>query len=120
VAGHVQESHPVSYSRGSILHVEYEFEVNGVRHTSSRFRFSPKNGPSTGEWPWEDLAPGKDVTVFYNANDPHQSVLEPGVSPGDWFCIAAMAAILTLFLGILWGAFRRAPANRGREAPPPH
>src|SRR5205823_11535721 len=49
VVGHVQQSQTTSYGRGSILHVEYEFQVNGVGYASSRFRFSPKNGPSTGE-----------------------------------------------------------------------
>jgi hypothetical protein len=115
VAGHVQQSQKVSYGRGSILHVEYEFELNGVRYASSRFRFSPKNGPSTGEAPWEDYAPGKAVTVFYNAGDPDQCVLEPGVSPSVWFPSAGMGAVLALFLGILWSALRRNPATRGTE-----
>ena len=116
VVGHVQQSQTASYGRGSILHVEYEFQVNGVGYASSRFRFSPKNGPSTGEAPWENFAPGKDVTVFYNADNPNQCVIEPGVSAGVWFQIAGMAAVLALFLGILWSSLRRAPAKRGAES----
>ncbi len=115
VVGRVQQSQTDSYGRGSILHVEYEFQLNGAGYTSSRFRFSPKNGPSKGEWPWEDLAPGKDVTVFYNADDPNQCVLEPGVSPSVWFPSAGMGAVLALFAVILWKSLRRNPATRGTE-----
>ena len=112
VVGRVQQSKTDSYSRGQILRVDYEFQVDGVTHASSRFRFSPKNGPSTGEAPWEDYAPGKAVTVFYNPHDPNQCVLEPGVYMGDWFVIAVFTAVLALFLGILWSALRNTATKR--------
>jgi hypothetical protein len=111
VVGQVQESQADSYGRGQILRVHYEFMVNGVVYSSSRFRFSRKNGPSPGEAPWKDYAPGKSVMVFYNPDDPSQCVLEPGVSLGDWFIVVAFGAVLAFFVGILWHSLRGSAAK---------
>jgi hypothetical protein len=112
VVGQVQQSQTVSYSRGRILRVDYEFQVNGVTYASSRFRFSPKNGPSTGEAIWEDYAPGKAVTVFYNPDDPNQCVLQPGVYAGDGLIIVVFGAVLALFVAILWRSLRGSAVKR--------
>jgi hypothetical protein len=116
VVGRVQQSQPDSYGRGRILRVDYEFQVKDVTYASSRFRFSPKNGPSTGEARWEDYAPGKTVMVHYNPDDPSQCVLEPGVFLGDSFVIGVFTAILALFGWILRTALRRGPRNDGTQA----
>ncbi len=111
VVGHVLDSQPAHYGRGSILHVEYEFQVDGVSYVSSRYRFSPKNGPSSGEAQAGDYAPGTAVTVFYDASNPNQCVIRPGVYAGDSFCIAFFAAVIALQVFILWGALRGARAK---------
>jgi len=112
VVGRVQDSYSVSYSRGSILRVQYEFEVDGVRYSSSRFRFSPKNGASSSEVEGKDYAPGQSLTVYYDAQDPSQCVLQPGVSGGDWFVMTGMAAVLGLLVAIVWASVRQAHVKR--------
>ena len=65
--------------------IEYEYEVNGDRHTARRVRYRGDSGDPTGtrgkddaEAAVERYPPGKIVQVHYSPHDPAQAVLEPG------------------------------------------
>jgi hypothetical protein len=84
--------------------VEYEYSVFGVSHSADRIAFG-YSGSSFGWWVAEQhlepYHPGAQVVVYYDPNNPAESVLEPGMSKAinSRFVVFIMfaAAFFTVF-----------------------
>jgi hypothetical protein len=83
--------------------VRYEYEVDGRRYTSRQLtawerRFSIKEAGAARRW--ADRYPeGSEVTVYYDPDDPHDGILEPGASRRDW--AAFYVGVGLIVLGVL-------------------
>lgn len=67
--------------------VAYDYTVNGTRYTGDRVTFGSVSTSSTARARrvLNRYPKGKEVTVYYNPEDPEQSVLEPGIHGATWF-----------------------------------
>ncbi len=67
--------------------VAYEYQQGGTRRTGDRVEFGEiSTGDSSDAQQVLDRYPvGREVTVYYNPEDPADSVLEPGVSGSTFF-----------------------------------
>jgi Protein of unknown function (DUF3592) len=64
--------------------VAYAFEVCGKKYRGERISVGEVAGNCTIETTLARYPVGKDVTVFYDPNDPSRSVLERDLPPGFW------------------------------------
>jgi len=80
-------------------HVVYSFEVDGEKFESNRLWFGGDYSTSDRSEMFEIVKKypaGQDVTVYYSADDPSQSVLTPGAFASSYI----MYGIGMAFLGI--------------------
>ena len=80
--------------------VEYEYEVGGAIHHSSKIRYLMRAFYNVDEAnDVQSVYPtGRTVTASYDPQDPERSVLEPGLQPGMW-----TQALIALFFCALCG-----------------
>lgn len=82
----------------------YEYEVDGVRHSSSRVGYGDYSTNYSGHARniVKQYPKGAAVTVHYMPEKPGESVLEPGVHARTYF-VPALGAVFTTFgLLMLW------------------
>ena len=85
--------------RGSVL-VYYEYVVNGRQYRGKRLRFAPWGALSFDDAKADVLKyrPTCSIQIHYNPAVPNDSVIELGVVPSLWLCIAGSAAFGALAL----------------------
>ena len=94
-----------TYSAG----VEYEFHVLEELITGNRIKFGKVStgDPSDARKHLNKYKKGKAVDVFYDQEDPYESVLEPGVHGSTWFMpIFGIAFALFGSIFVLIGIFK--------------
>ncbi|WP_113880736.1 MULTISPECIES: DUF3592 domain-containing protein [Marinobacter] len=66
---------------GHILNIKYRYKVSGKNYTSTRINFSLNESAGNkahAEELLNNYRNGRVVKVYYNPNNPEQSVIEPG------------------------------------------
>lgn len=95
VPGRLLRAEFVEGSRGwgGSANVSYAYEVSARKLTGSRVRFGPLwgSGSLTASWDVDDYRGVRDLTVYYDPDEPSRSVLEPGPMPGLWIAVVASA-----------------------------
>ena len=92
-------------------HITYEYEINGIIYSNDDVKVGGTIGTTSINWARETLnqyPKDKIVNIYYNPEDPGQSVLEVGLHFSTWFP-------LTMGLGIFFFSWciRRAFFNLG-------
>ena len=78
--------------------INYEYIVNHETLTSNSIKFgevSTGNASDASRYSTK-YAAGQSVKVYYNEEDPYESVLEPGVHASTWF-LPVFGAVFALF-----------------------
>ncbi len=108
--------------------IEYEFQVGARKVIGSRIGIGDDSGGANLEATLKRYPVGANVTVYYDADDPTQCVLErdglQGISKRELLAgCASGIAILALFGGAIYGLFAYGPdfiaAHFPRAAPNP-
>lgn len=88
-------------------HVEYRYEVDGKRYTSSRISFSDYGSSikSSHEERAGRYPAGREIQVFYDPKDPGKAVLEIGAPVVDYLTIA-FGAVFVGIGGFMFFVFR--------------
>ena len=68
--------------RKTSLRVTYRYRVHDKPYRNDRRQFGPEVLTLTGGSIDPKYEPGASITVFYNPDDPSDSVLEAGLRPG--------------------------------------
>lgn len=100
------------------VEIQYNYRVNGVRHTGSRYRYDDQNITL----PWDKIVNqmprGSFHKVFYNPNHPADSLLDPGINGGDLLLLlftlpvcVATAMLWRMLLGSRFEQRSRQPAG---------
>ena len=79
--------------------IEYEYTFGDETHIGKRVSYSIDNSCNSWSDDWADeYPPGENVTIYVNPDQPHESVLLPGLEGVDFFicCFACFP-----FVGIL-------------------
>lgn len=87
--GFVLESH-VKVA-GISSQIEYEFRVDDKNYRDTRIAFASLSGSPTWNASLRDkYTPNSSVTVFYDPDNPHKSVLERRIAPSGfiWFTMS--------------------------------
>lgn len=95
------------FDDGTYYHLKltYRYEVDGKSYVSSRLRAQPS---SVWSWAWparhtaSRYKVGSSVRVYYSAAEPHESVLERGIS---WSRLATLASVTAILFGNAWNQF---------------
>lgn len=104
-------SSEVTHHRGSKggttygVNIRYTYQVNGLTLDGDRYRYGNWSS-SDSQWAYAAVAknhPGAEVPVFYDANNPAESLLNPGVNGGDLFLLLFLTPFNMIMLG-LWSA----------------
>jgi hypothetical protein len=85
--------------------VAYEYQVNGVSYRGSRVAFADFSnlGSSDAQRILSQVVQGDSVQVFYNPQDPTETVLLNANVPGtDWKIIGGVALILLVIAYLVW------------------
>ena len=84
------------------LKLTYRYEVDGKSYVSSRLR-AQRSAVWAWAWPAQHTARrykvGCSVRVYYSAAEPHESVLERGIS---WRRLAALGSVTAILFGNAW------------------
>lgn len=84
------------------LKLTYRYEVDGMSYVSSRLRAQP-SAVWAWAWPAQRTARrykvGCSVRVYYSAAEPHESVLERGISCSR---LAALGVVTAMLFGNAW------------------
>ena len=88
--------------------VGYGFAVKGVVFAGNRVDFGSigsygSSDPSSAEDILTAYPPGRDVRVYYDPENPEESVLEPGIT--FYSCLAPLAGSAFLLVGLLTAIF---------------
>ena len=86
-----------------LLVIKYAYQVNGSRHINNKAQYLDNVFYSTTRKKEivSQFPAGKIIPVYYNPDNPSQSVLFPGFSTGSFFGGIALGSI---FMGIgMWG-----------------
>lgn len=89
--------------------VSYSYRVNGQPYTGDRYRYD-RSSSSDSAWAQaavRDYPAGSQAVVFYDPNNPAESVLKPGVQGSDLFMALFMAPFNVVMIGIWWIAFNQ-------------
>ena len=103
------------------LRLRYSYSVNGVNYTGNRYRYDDANVSLRYLRVLDDFPAHSRHTIYYNPNNPRDSVLAPGVDGRDLllFLVAMPFNVATFALWKLFLNFRRAkkptPATDGIE-----
>jgi hypothetical protein len=98
--------------------VTYRFEHEGTSHTGNRI--TPRDLTCGSRSKAEELitaySPNSEVTVYYNPEDPTQSVLQPGAEGTDYLLLGFPVLFLLFAYGFLQMLMRARQASRSPEA----
>ena len=85
--------------------VEYEFTVAEVSYKGDQLRFDDDDYAfkSSAAWRLVGYAPGAPIVVYYDPNDPSNSVLKPGSEWRTYGSILFFGALFVFGLGALLG-----------------
>lgn len=109
VTGYVTHSEMTTHdSDHGVTHgvdIRYHYEVNGTTFEGNRFRYGEGSSSDSG---WAHRAvqkyhEGAEVTVYYNASNPSESVLVPGVDGSNLMMLLFMTPFNAVMLGIWVG-----------------
>lgn len=83
--------------------LSYDYLVNDHSYVNGAVSFAgvKSRDPSTARRILKRYPVGKQVTVYYNPDDPQDAVLEPGLRGGSWF----LPLFGTLFVAVGVGLF---------------
>jgi hypothetical protein len=100
----IESNVETEFNDGTYYHLKltYRYEVDGKSYVSGRLRAQP-SGVWSWAWPAQHTARrykvGCSVRVYYSAVEPHESVLERGIS---WSRLAALGSIVAILFGNAW------------------
>lgn len=97
--GRILSSQAQNFSRtGAAILVYYEYSVDGQPYTGKRLRFAPPMSLSddAAQANLLNYRPGTSIQIHYNPVAPDDSVVEPGVAPYLWYCIAGSVGFCLL------------------------
>ena len=90
--------------------VVYDYEVGGREYVQSRITFgdSSRGDPAYAERIVRRYQPDREVTVYYDPEDPSLAVLEPS-SGGSWLLLLIGGAfiVFSIFMMLMMSAFVR-------------
>lgn len=126
VQGHITSSEITSHSstytdtatnsvRNEIVYnaqINYDYVINGITYSNDEVKVGGTIGTNTTAWAREVLnkyPQEKSVNVYYNPEDPYQSVLEKGLHFSTWFSLGLGLAIFIFAMYI-----KKAFLNLGR------
>lgn len=108
VPGRLLRAEFVEDSRGwgRSASVSYTYKVYARKLTGSRVRFGPVWGmlSLSASWDVDDYRSVRDLTVYYDPDEPSRSVLEPGPMPGLWIAVVASAAAAAVVCWLIMSA----------------
>jgi len=87
------------------FYIQYEYYIEGNKMTSERvhFGYQASSNPSYAQEYINKYPIGKEVIVYYNPDDPRESVLEPQVKwYGQLYIFTAGILFSLLFLYLSW------------------
>lgn len=92
------------------LSVQYQYEVNGKNFTGSRAAFYTLHYPETIDFA-ERYPQGSRVSVFYNPQNPAESVIVPGLHPQKpnseiWLAGVGVVVLFVTVIGVFIGEFK--------------
>src|SRR5258708_5629593 len=99
-------------SEGDTVHgvlLRFTYSVNDHEYTGTRYRYDTSSS-SDSAWAYRVVAarpPGTKVQVFYNPNDPQNSVLATGLLGSDLFMFDFMTPFNAVMLGFWWAGCGR-------------
>jgi hypothetical protein len=96
--------------------IGYRYAVNGVDYTGRRYRYDDRNGAFDYGAVTNALPPGSKQTVYYNAANPADSVLAPGLHGCD-LLLALFAIPFNVVTGAIWMALLRSRRDGRRREP---
>ena len=88
---------------GHVPTVTYTYSVHGATYTGTRIWFTEFSAmPGEARMTTAEFPVGSSVRVHFNAGDPQQSLLKPGLSAFSylWFGLACIATIVGA--GLIW------------------
>ena len=97
------------------MNLKYQYEVGAKTYQGNRFMFgTPPCTPNEAREVAKQVTMGGDVTVYYQADKPSESVLVPGrLNSNTWtgiFFLSAVAPLCTLMsAGLLTGKISLSP-----------
>lgn len=98
--------------------IAYDYTVNGASYTGSNVHFGQysTSDPSYGRSIVNRYPLGKQVMVYYDPDNPSESVLEPGAGWSS-FMVAGIGILFAL-VGFIGGFFQFKKYKRGETNPP--
>jgi hypothetical protein len=81
--------------------VRYHYEVGGQTYEGKRFRYTHLSSAAWAQNVVTTHPVGSQTQVFYNPNDPQDSLLSPGFERGDFYC-ALILTPFNLIMLFLW------------------
>jgi hypothetical protein len=106
--------------RGIYLRIEYEYRVANRRFVSNQIWVQTNTGPRHS-YPVEGQSPqtlsvsgkvrprdypvGREVTVYYDPDNPRMALLRPGVSGSAWFMLLVGGAMSVVGVGVVLRAW---------------
>lgn len=87
------------------IDVTYQYDFAGSYYSSSRYSFSPSSATSGYRWKKriaDRLVRGKTTFCYVNPDDPHDAVIERGVTWDMVFCGAFAIICFGVFLFVSW------------------
>jgi hypothetical protein len=91
---------------GQGVEIGYSYTVNGMDYTGRRYRYDDRNGAFDYKAITNALPRGSQQTVYYDAANPADSVLSPGLNGCD-LLLALFAIPLNVVTHALWMAVLR-------------
>ena len=106
--------------RGSLsrrgVEISYSYSVNGMDYTGRRYRYDERNGAFDYRAVTNALPPGSKHVVYYDAANPADAVLAPGLNGCD-LLLGLFAIPLNVVTGAIWLAVIRSRRDGSRPAP---
>jgi len=103
ISGSVETSHGSKGASKSKPVIHYSFSVNGVEYKSNRYSSTVARGSSFWAKEVIDRHPaGSAITVYYNPDDPSNSMLDPGFQKDDvWMTFLSLSISILLIYGLI-------------------
>ena len=101
-------THSDSDGRTYGVDIRYDYRVQGQKYSGDNYRYM-SGASSDSDWANDavrEYAVGAIVPVYYDENNPTESVLKPGVGAGDLFMLMFMTPFNLVMGGMWWYAGR--------------
>ncbi len=99
------------------IEIEYEYRVNGVRHTGQTVRFSPVSSGHNELDLIDDNPVGSHIDVFFDPQEPEWSLLQPGLEGRDYLIPYGLLVLNLLALLLSRPLARRSARGFSGEKP---